>query len=374
MAVAVQAETSVTATPSATAPPAATSSPLTYAALAQMPLKDRLLAYPWKLEKISIATALVYLAFFYLGCRYNKRIVTRVIDSVKPILKDNFFQVGVTPNQLLAQDDQQHYTLYATGRLRIESMTAKFILKARQSPMLWLMQYAMGFFVDSLPAPEDELKITFQLDDEAGAKFDNFIWAIVTKDHMNDYRNEQYFLSLTKTIDSTDLPTEYVFMNEVSEMTKVLYIKKLASMVKKCRSFLKFLAITDQPSDRPNKLSELKPSKKLMLELEIPKTDKDLAALSDLLAFLLNEYIDYICKKAVFRPELTKKCKKTRETEYNKLKKAIDNNRREELNNKKAEQEKDKRSKLTPEEQQKLMKKQSQRRQRRAMNRQKVRM
>ena len=204
---------------------------LTYEKLAQMPLKERLLAYPWQLERYSVGFVLVFLIFFTLGSRYNRKMVDKFVNALLPVLKDNFFQVGVTRSKLLAQDDQQHFTLYASGRLRVESMTSKIVLQARQNPMMWVMEYGTGFFFDSIPYPEDKVMIEFKLDDDASSKFDNFIWAIVTKDHMNDYRKENYYLSLTKTAESPDLPSEYVFMNEVPEMNKVLYVKKFHSLL-----------------------------------------------------------------------------------------------------------------------------------------------
>lgn len=300
--------------------------------------------------------------------------VDKFVNALLPVLKDNFFQVGVTRSKLLAQDDQQHFTLYASGRLRVESMTSKIVLQARQNPMMWVMEYGTGFFFDSIPYPEDKVMIEFKLDDDASSKFVNFIWAIVTKDHMNDYRKENYYLSLTKTAESPDLPSEYVFMNEVPEMNKVLYVKKFHSLLNKTKSFLKFFAITDQSSEKPEHLSELKPSKKFVLQMSLPKSDAELAAIKEFVTFLLNEFIDYVCKKATFRPELIKKCKKTREVEYSKLQKILDEERKEKLNSDKSEKERARISKLSPNQQEKLLKKQEKRKQRRAMNKQKVHM
>jgi len=347
---------------------------LTYEKLAQMPLKERLLAYPWQLERYSVGFVLVFLIFFTLGSRYNRKMVDKFVNALLPVLKDNFFQVGVTRSKLLAQDDQQHFTLYASGRLRVESMTSKIVLQARQNPMMWVMEYGTGFFFDSIPYPEDKVMIEFKLDDDASSKFVNFIWAIVTKDHMNDYRKENYYLSLTKTAESPDLPSEYVFMNEVPEMNKVLYVKKFHSLLNKTKSFLKFFAITDQSSEKPEHLSELKPSKKFVLQMSLPKSDAELAAIKEFVTFLLNEFIDYVCKKATFRPELIKKCKKTREVEYSKLQKILDEERKEKLNSDKSEKERARISKLSPNQQEKLLKKQEKRKQRRAMNKQKVHM
>lgn len=374
MAFAADSSSVTSSVTSAAAEATSTAGELTYEKLAEMSLKERLLAYPWQLERYSVGFVIGYLIVFTLGSKYNRKMVDKFVNAILPALKDNFFQVGVTKSKLLAQDDQQHFTLYATGRLRVESMISRIVLQARQNPLMWIMEYGTGFFFDSIPYPEDKVTVEFKLDEDASSKFDNFIWAVVTKDHMNDYRKENYYLSLTKTAENPDLPPEFVFMNEVPEMNKVLYSKKLQSLLTKSKNFLQFFAITDQPSDKPENLSELKPKKKFVLQMSLPRSDSDLAAVKEFVTFLLNEYIDHVCRKAVFRPELSKKCKKTREVEYSKLQKLLEEERKEKLNSDKTERERARISKLSPNQQEKLLKKQEKRKQRRAMNKQKVRM
>ncbi|GMG34742.1 unnamed protein product [Ambrosiozyma monospora] len=253
-------------------------------------------------------------------------------------------------------------------------MVAKFTLKSRSNLFLWSMEVVTGFFFESMRAPEDDVIIEFTLDSEASSKYDDFIWAVVTKDKMNRYREENYFLSLTRTAESPKLPLEFVFMNEVPEMNDVLYHKKMRSVLEESKSFLKFIAITDLQSEKPLNVSEYKPEKKVIVELSIPKSDAERKALTGLFDFLLNDYIDYVVEKATFRPELTKKCKKTREVQLSKLKKIEEETKKEDLANKKIEEQKKLKEKMTPEELRKLEKKQKERRERRQMNKQKVRM
>ncbi|QPG74223.1 hypothetical protein FOA43_001548 [Brettanomyces nanus] len=371
----VAAETTTSAITSATTDRAAATSggKLTLQELAALPLKQRLMKYPWKLEMITVSFIALYLITFYLGSKYNEKLVNKFVNSILPVFKENFFQVGVTKSRLMAKDDTQHFTFYATGRLRIESMIAKFELQSRQNPFVWVMEYVSSFFIESLPAPEDKVSFNFQIDADGSSKFDDFIWAIVHKDHMNEYRKENYFLSLTKTSESDKLPVQFVFMNEAPQMTSTLYSSEFPDLLEKCKDLIKFFAVTDQAEEKPDRLSKLKPSKRFVLEMRVPKTKADVAAANEFLSFLLKTYIDFVCKNSAFRPEVTRKCKKTRESEYAKLKKSLETARKEDLDSKKAEAEKDRRAKLTPEEQDKLAKRQSDRRQRRTMNRQKVR-
>lgn len=339
----------------------------------QLPLLQRLTIYNWKIETFALGVVFIYFILFKVGAAYNNKIAKKFIDAVVPALKENFYQVGVTSQQLYAQDDGQHYSLYASGRLRIQSMLAMIELQSRQNLFMWIMELVMSFFLNSIPPPQDLVTVEFTFDEEASEKFDNFIWAVVTKDKMNTFRSENYFLSLTKTTESPKLPLQFVFMNEVSDMNEVLYTKKLSDLLQANVSTLKFIAITDQPVEKPVKIAELKPCKRLILQFALSNSDSHIEAIKNLFNYVLNDYLDLIVNRATFRPELTRKVKKTRENEYNKLKKALDDLKREELNTKKIEEQKKLKASMTPEEQQKYTKKQQERKQRKQLNRQKVR-
>lgn len=339
--------------------------------ISQMTILERITNYNWKVELFAVGVILAYFGLFKIGSTYNNKLANNFINSILPVLKENFYQVGVTPNQLYAQDDSQHFTLYSSGRLRIKSFIAKIELISRQNLFMWLMEFITSFFLDSVPSPQDLITIEFTFDDESSEKFDNFIWAIVTKDKMDNFRNDNYFLSLTKTSESPKLPTQFVFMNEVSEMNDVLYTKKLSDLLNANINSLKFMAITDQPIEKPDKISELKPTKKFIMQFSL--SNSNIESIKNLFTYILNDYLDLIATRASFRPELTRKVKKTRENEYNKLKKLLDDFKREELNAKKIEEQKKLKASMTPQEQQKYAKKQMERKQRKQMNRQKVR-
>lgn len=349
----------------------ATSTPLTPENLAKMTLVERLKAYPWSLERWTVGAIAAYLIIFYFGAKYNKAKVDKFVDSLLPVLKGNFFQVGVADGQLLAQDDYQHFSLYATGRVNIESVTAKFDLQARQNFPMWSSEWIVSFFTSVVPTPEDTAKFAFKIDSEASAQIDDFTWAVVTKDNMNNYRKDNYYLSLTKTSESDKLPIEYVFMNEVSEMNEKLYTEKLSELLEKCKSFLQFIVITDQPALKPDSIEELESSigERLVVQMKMPGSDDERATATELITYLLDEYIDFVVANGTFRSELTRRCKKTREVEVAKLKKAAEDRRREEQDLAKREVEKQKIDKLTPAEQEKLAKRREERRQRKQMKR-----
>lgn len=334
---------------------------------------ERLVDRSWNVELLSIGMILAYFVAFKWGSYQNSNMVDKIVESWKPTLTDNFYQVGVTPKKLLAQDDAQTFTLYASGRLRLESFFAKFELKSRQNVFMLIIESILSFFVDYITTPTDLLSIEIKFDKETCEKFDDFIWAIVTKDKMNKYREDSYCLSLTKTTESTKLPNEFVFMGEVSEMNEILYTKKLTELIQLNKSTLKYICITDQSIEKPTKISELKSQKRLLLQFKPSSNAKDIENLSNLINYVVNDYADMIVQKGSFRAELLRKIKKTRENEYAKLKKAIDDVKRGELNQQKIEEQKKARANMTPEQQEKLAQKQKEKKQRKMMNKQKVR-
>ncbi|KAH3668861.1 hypothetical protein OGAPHI_002616 [Ogataea philodendri] len=343
----------------------------TPAELSELGLVERLKLYPWTLEMISVGFISVYFVSYYVGSRYNDKLVNKFINTNLELLKEQFYQVGVTRSQLLAKDDAENYSFYATGRLNIESLTAKIKLQPRQNIFVWIMESLLSFFIDSASSTKDVVDLVFQIDKEASTKYDDFIWAIVSKDNMNSIRNENYFLSLTRTAESAKLPLEFVFMNEVPEMNEVLYHKKFNSILEKCKGFLSFIAITDQPAEKPELVADLVKSKRIVVQMKIPQSSADLEASNELLKFLLNDFIEYVISKGFFIGELNRRPKKTRENELAKLKKVEETLKKEELANKKLEEQKKQKASMSAEKQRKLEKKQLERKQRR--NTQKVR-
>ncbi|GMF50790.1 unnamed protein product [[Candida] boidinii] len=109
--------------------------------------------------------------------------------------------------------------------------------------------------------------------------------------------------------------------------------------------------------------------------MRVPKGDSQLKASVKLVKYVIG-YIDFIVEKAAFRPELTRRIKKTRDAEIAKLKKIAEDAKKEELEAKRIEEQKklrEEQSKLSPEEQKKIEKKQQEKKQRKLEKKQRVR-
>lgn len=335
-------------------------SPEAWAALS---IKERLMHYDWSKEVFIVAFIVFYVGLFYLGTSLNKKKINAWVDANKAVLASQFHQVGANPvgvkdRKILVSDTPSNFTTYATGRVTIDSLTAKTKLKTRQNLLTLLFEYVFSFFMDAVPVPTDEVTITLKLNKQANVP--DGIWAIVHKDAMRKAREDLYYLSLTKTSDSDKLPVSAVFMSESAELTEKLYNPALKELLTETAPFFRYLAITDLPSERPNKASEYTQSlvgatKTVVLKLDIPSGTTDLAKTAQLLEAAIQ--LADTAAKLNLRPETAKKIKATREAEVKKLQRAAEEIRAEEEAEKRAEAKKEAESKamvgLTAEQQRK---------------------
>jgi len=310
---------------------------------------------------------------FQVGSFQNKSIVDNWIKGVRPVLDENFYQVGTKEDELLIKDGPQLYTSYATGRINISGLLINFGLVSRQNYLLYLFETFASNFFESVKPQEDFVEI--KIKPFPNEKINNFIFAIVNKDGMNETRNDNYYLSLTKTSESSSLPREFVFMSESNELNEKLLTEELKVVLNKSGKVLKYLAITDLPKAKPVNEVEFKSAPHLVLKLHL-KTDKQSIEASRELIEQLIKFVDTITKFQL-KHDSAKKINGIRNTELAKIKKAIEEQKAEELKELKLEQERNARrdlAKLSPEEQEKYDKKQREKRERRQRNRQKQRM
>lgn len=337
-----------------------------------MTIFQRVRAYDWKMEMTVGGFVLGYCVLYFLGSSYNKRLVSNWVQTHQEVFSEQFAQVGCDGENVVIKDDNENFTFFASGRLNIASFVANFKLKPRHDFFVWVLESLMSFFFESIKFPQDTVDITVKLDPEALAKTDDFIWAIVSKEGMSDIRNAHYYLSLTKTTDSPRLPNSFVFMTEASDATDVVFKNHLAEALELSKDCVKLLAVTDQPSDKPESVSDCEPVTHFVLNCKL-STGADSAKL--IKSFLT--FIDQVANsKGKLKAETYKRIKKTRESEISKIVKIKEQLMREELEEKKLEAQKKARDSLrnlSPEEQKKLEKKQAEKKQRKMMNKTKVR-
>lgn len=341
--------------------------------LSAMSLFERLKTNDWRLESFTLGFILVFALLFKLGDWYNQSRVTSFLKGVRGVFEENFHQYGVGEGKLYEKDSAENYASYATGRKNIAKANIVFRLAPRQNLIVWWMEMAFSFFTESVLYPTDRVEIVLT----PSADYENFISGVVSKLGMNEYRKFNYYLSLTRTSDSALLPESFVFMSEVNEYQEKTFTAKLAESLKlSMASFVRFVAFTDQPADRPEALRDLIPHRRVVVSLNLVTGKKELAEVSELLAALF-DVIDKIAEKEItFRPEASRKVVKAREVEISKIKKLEEAVRQEELAEELAKvkrQEREKLRNLSRDEQLKAEKKAQEKRQRKAAKKMKVR-
>lgn len=341
-----------------------------------MTILQRMKVYDWSKELIIVGFIAVYIILHYIGVGINRRKVTNWVKVHKEVLSSQFYQVGSEANKE-GQKDQDlvicespiSYIAYATGRIDIKCLTGNFDLLGRQNFITLAMEYIFDFF-SSGSTPGD--KIRFVITPSNPSAIEGFVFAVVNKSCMRAAREDNYFLSLTKTSDSAKLPTQFSFMSESAEITDIMYSKELADAIKDSGNVLQFLAISDLPEIAPSKLSDLVSSPKVEISLKFPSNEKEATASAKILDAAIN-LVDVLVSKKPFRSEVSKKTKATRDAELKKAQKNIEFQKQEQMAIKKAELKREQEAniaKLSPAEQRKAEQKEREKDLRRQRNKQ----
>jgi hypothetical protein len=171
---------------------------------------------------------------------------------------------------ILREKSLFEFATYATGRQNVAFVDVKLTLKKRFNPIATLIEATVGFFWDTFATPEDTCEAFLYPFDgkealtvpgmpgaaelrarESKSAYDGFVWAIVNKECMKQYRDERYDLSLTVTKDNTKLPAWLTVMSESAEITDAMLTPELIKAAEQAGEQLDYLIITDQPTERP---------------------------------------------------------------------------------------------------------------------------
>ncbi|KAI9808513.1 MAG: hypothetical protein M1827_007218 [Pycnora praestabilis] len=316
------------------------------------------------------------------GTRTNRRKAKTWFAAHAPILEKEFALIGfggrktpsfediqssglakaieadelANPEELLKEKTAQEYITYASGRQNVAFVDIKLNLFKRYNPLTLVGEYVFSFFFDSIPKPVERMEATLypfdgkeaalvpikggkqgqdileQRKKNSTSGYDGFVWAIVNKDGMRQLRDDRYDVSLTGTKDHPKLPNWATVMSESSEVTEFLLTPELVKAVEEAGELLEYLVITDQPLNKPEKLNETIPKKRINLSIRLPSNTPSSAAYASTLP-LFTHFIrlsDQLSSSAHFRPEVMRKVRQTRDDEIKKLKKVDDEGKAEE--------------------------------------------
>ena len=306
---------------------------------------------------------ILVIAVHIWGTRTNRNRSKKWIAAYAPILSSEFAHVGYDskpaqideqitadnlPENILLEKSAQEYQSYATGRQNIAWVDLKLQLLRLSNPAIMGAEYLLSLFLESFSPPRQKLEaIVYSFDgnekkfvvpsvpgsDEVVAKpgnsaYDGFVFAIVNKAAMRRLRDERYDVSLTYTKDHAKLPVWATVMSESAEITETMLTKDLVAAVDKAGEALEYLIVTDQPIDKPTKLEEAVPKKRLYLSTKVPSGSDYSSTLPLFQSFL--RLPDHLAQNAHFRPEVLRKLNQTRENEVKKLKRVSDEEAEEE--------------------------------------------
>ncbi|KAF3003310.1 hypothetical protein E8E14_008260 [Neopestalotiopsis sp. 37M] len=322
----------------------------------------------FKAEGVILAVIAVIFTLHFIGTKLNKAKSRAWIKAHAPTLESEFALVGFggvpnveqqQPEKLLKQKSLFEYATYATGRQNVAFMDVALTLKKRFNPIMTSVETVLGFFFDSFGSPVDSFEATIYPFDgkessivpnlpgaaelrskDTKSGYDNFVWALVNKDNMKQLRDERYDLSITFTKDNSKLPIWVTCMSESAEITDALLTKDLASAIEKAGDLFEALIISDQPIDKPTRVEETAPRKRLFLRYRLPSDNN-----YDNLLPLFNVFVrfpDHLAASGHFRPEVLRKVKNVRDETIKQIQKLSEDEKAEE---RAAEREKTKKAK-----------------------------
>jgi hypothetical protein len=237
-------------------------------------------------EAMVLPIILLIVLFHFWGTRKNRRRATEWAQAHASVLRSEFAVVGFDgiqkpedavsveltgPGSILKEKSAQEFSAYATGRQNIAFLDVAIKMPKRANPVTYWMDQVFAFLFDSWPAPEETYESTaYTFDgkekdlvpvpgkDTSSLKVNNsthdgFIWAVVHKNHMRNFRQDRYDASMTFTKDNAKLPQWVTVMTESAEITDTLVTPELVQAVEKAGNSFKYLIITDQPVDKPTK-------------------------------------------------------------------------------------------------------------------------
>ncbi|OQE27954.1 hypothetical protein PENFLA_c005G02132 [Penicillium flavigenum] len=307
------------------------------------------------MQEAMVLPFIILIVVFHLwGTRKNRRKAKEWAKAHATALQNEFAVVGfgglqgtVTPDSLLKEKSLQEFTSYATGRQNVAFVDISVKLPKRYNPVTYWMDYALSFLWESWSAPTERIEATsYAFDgkekdlvpvpskDSSALKvnnsaYDGFIWAIVHKSCMRKVRQDRYDASITFTKDHAKLPPWVTVMTESAEITDALLTPELIKAIEQAGHEFEYLIVTDQPTDKPLKIEETTPRKRISLSMHIPSASDAYASTLPLFQQFLG-FADKLVASAHFRTEVMRKVRNVREAEIKKLRRADEEEKAEE--------------------------------------------
>lgn len=312
----------------------------------------------FKAEGIILALSAFIFLFHIIGARANRSKAKSWIRANASILRKEFALVGfggvptldnedIKPDSLLKEKSLFEFATYASGRQNTAFVDVKLTMTKKFNPVMGLVETAASFFSDAFAAPSDVMEaFLYPFDgkenltlpslpggEEARAKdtksnYDGFVWALVHKESMKRLREDRYDVTLTATKENSKLPNWLTIMSESAEVTDTLLTQDLIDAVVAAGDNFEYLIVSDQPVEKPVKLDDATPRKRIFLKYRLP-SGNSYDSLLPIFSYFLR-LPDFLVQNARFRPEVLKKVRATREAMISQIKKTAEEEKNEE--------------------------------------------
>ncbi|KAB8239481.1 CCDC47 family protein [Aspergillus alliaceus] len=352
-------------------------------------------------EAMVMPFILLIVVFHLWGTRKNRRKAREWAQVHAPALQNEFAVVGfdgiqkpetvsvlTSPEAILKEKTAQEFASYATGRQNVAFVDVAIKLPKRYNPITYWMDVVFGFLFESWPSPTETYEaIAYTFDGKEkdivpvpakdtsplkvnNSTYDGFIWAVVHKNYMREFRQDRYDASMTFTKENSKLPSWVTVMTESAEITDTLLNPELIQAIEKAGDDFKYLIVTDQPTDKPLKIEETTPRKRVHICMSLPSSASGYASSLPLFNQFLR-FTDRLVAVAHFRAEVMRKVRHSREEEIKKLRRADEEEKAEERKLAAEKIKKEERERIlrgmTADEQRKFLERERERGQKRSM-------
>ncbi|CAG8876995.1 unnamed protein product [Penicillium nalgiovense] len=251
------------------------------------------------------------------------------------------------PESLLKERSACEFASYATGRQNVAFLDVNLKMPKRYNPITFIMEYVFSFFFESWEPPVEKYEaLVYAFDGKEkdlvpvlakdsvpvkvpSSTYDGFIWAVVHKSHMRKFRNDRYDASLTFSKDNPKLPSWVTVMTESAEISDTLLTPELIQAIEQAGNDFEYLIVTDQPIDRPTKIDETIPKKRIQLSANLASSPSGYTSTLP----LFNQFLclsDKLVASAHFRGEVMRKVRNIREEEIKRLRRVDEEEKAEE--------------------------------------------
>ncbi|WOO81359.1 UPF0674 endoplasmic reticulum membrane protein [Vanrija pseudolonga] len=268
----------------------------------------------FKFEGYMLAVLGGYVILHLLGKAYNTARAKKLYDPYVSLIKSQFTLVrpAVPSSSAL-------HLLYATGRRNVLALHATLTLLPYHDIITLVYEFAWSIIEPTADISEG---FTFGLTlgrGAAGLQGEGLgVWALVNKNSLKKVKEQRYDLSFPRLHESAAVPVTHTVFAEHSDVNDVVFktanvgvTEVLADPV--AADILKYLIITDQPSERPMR-GALKPeykAREISLAVYKPTNAEQEAAVAAWLQVALN-LADLEGKPGLLKAEVARKIAKTR--------------------------------------------------------------